>query len=340
MTATALPPTAPPLPLPMPTLGDNLAHGAAPNWLPETTTPLRPCALASLARLDLVDLRFETQDRTPEDLIALADRVDAAIGDLLPPIGIDNVLIGLEKLATRYRLALPDADLLEADVRAMADWPAERWMAAFERVWAGFRSGWSRFPTLGDFCAALDSAPPSDRARRIDDLRRLSSRLRQEAGFRRQAQAHRRRLRERENALYRLPPPPTDATAQPVPGGAPKASRADGGEGAQENGRIRCPEPAQVTQHATEARTCLQGFGASERPEDRPNPKTADQPAVKPRNWRLATASIARSMPAWPRSSDSNVSTRSTKGRRRAIQASTAAESAASLSRTRMVSAL
>lgn len=319
--------------------------GTAPNWLPAITTPSRPCALASLARLDLVDLRFETQDLTPEALEALASRVEAAAGDLMPSIGVDNVLIGLEKLATRHRLALPDPDLLEADVRAMAEWPTERWMAAFQRIWTEFRSGWSRFPTLGDFCAALEGTTPSDTARRTDDLRRLSSRLRQEAGFRRRAIEQRRRMRERDEALHRRTPPdqqprlarPLNPCVEPCD---PVPDRLDGQGIPQENGRIRCPEPAQVTQHATEARTCLQGSGASERPEDRSNPQTIGQPTVKPRNCRLATASIARSTPGWPRNSDSSVSTRSTSGRRRAIHASTAAESAASLSRTRMVSAL
>ena len=126
-----------------------------------TAKPSPPCGFASLARLDAADLRFETQDLAPDEIGALADRVEQAIGTLTPPIGVENVLIGLEKLADRFALELPDADLLEADVRAMADWPADRWMAAFDAVWAAFRSGWSRFPTLGDFREALGALPPA-----------------------------------------------------------------------------------------------------------------------------------------------------------------------------------
>jgi hypothetical protein len=174
-------------------------------WLSETRTPSPPSALVSLARLEVVDLRFETQDLTPDELAILADRVDAAIDRLVPPIGADNVLIGVEKLASRFRLELPDAALLEADILAMADWPADRWMAAFRRIWSDFRSGWNRFPSVGDFRAALDAMPVPETSRQRDDLRRLSSRLRQERSLRMRALEQRRRIREREEVLYSLP---------------------------------------------------------------------------------------------------------------------------------------
>lgn len=188
-------------------LNSGLWNGEAPMWLPETRTPSPPSALVSLARLEVVDLRFETQDLTPDELGALADRVDSAIDRLVPPIGADNVLIGVEKLASRFQLELPDAALLEADILAMADWPADRWMAAFRRIWADFRSGWSRFPSVGDFRAALDATPAPDASRQMDDLRRLSSRLRQERSLRARALEQRRRMREREEVLYGLPTP-------------------------------------------------------------------------------------------------------------------------------------
>lgn len=186
-------------------LDSGLWNGEAPIWLPETRTPSPPSALVSLARLEVVDLRFETQDLTPDELGALADRVDSAIDRLVPPIGADNVLIGVEKLASRFQLELPDAALLEADILAMADWPADRWMAAFRRIWADFRSGWSRFPSVGDFRAALDATPAPDASRQMDDLRRLSSRLRQEQTLRARTLEQRRRVREREEVLYGLP---------------------------------------------------------------------------------------------------------------------------------------
>ncbi|WP_158600010.1 hypothetical protein [Azospirillum cavernae] len=188
-------------------LDSGLWNGEAPMWLPETRTPSPPSALVSLARLEVVDLRFETQDLTPDELGALADRVDSAIDRLVPPIGADNVLIGVEKLASRFQLELPDAALLEADILVMADWPADRWMAAFRRIWADFRSGWSRFPSVGDFRAALDATPAPDASRQMDDLRRLSSRLRQERSLRTRALEQRRRIREREEVLYGLPTP-------------------------------------------------------------------------------------------------------------------------------------
>ncbi|WP_425457287.1 hypothetical protein [Azospirillum ramasamyi] len=166
-----------------------------------TAKPSLPCAFASLASLEVADLRFETQDLSPAEIGALADRVEQAIGTLTPPIGIENVLIGLEKLADRFALELPDAELLEADVRAMADWPADRWMAAFDAVWANFRSGWSRFPTLGDFRDALASLPAMAESRAAEDLRRLASRLRQEQGLRARTEEQRRRVRAREAAL-------------------------------------------------------------------------------------------------------------------------------------------
>ncbi|WP_298375163.1 hypothetical protein [Azospirillum sp.] len=175
--------------------------------MPETRTPSPPSALVSLARLEVVDLRFETQDLTPDELGTLADRVDKAIDRLVPPIGAENVLIGVEKLASRFQLELPDAALLEADILAMADWPADRWMAAFRRIWADFRSGWSRFPSVGDFRAVLDATPAPDASRRMDDLRRLSSRLRQEQSLRARTLEQRRRVREREEVLYGLPTP-------------------------------------------------------------------------------------------------------------------------------------
>ncbi|MDR6772744.1 hypothetical protein J2Y49_003488 [Azospirillum sp. BE72] len=166
-----------------------------------TAKPSLPCAFASLASLEVADLRFETQDMSPDEIGALADRVEQAIGTLTPPIGIENVLIGLEKLADRFALELPDAELLEADVRAMADWPADRWMAAFEAVWSNFRSGWSRFPTLGDFRDALAALPAVGESRAADDLRRLASRLRQEQQLRARTEEQRRRARAREAAL-------------------------------------------------------------------------------------------------------------------------------------------
>jgi hypothetical protein len=166
-----------------------------------TAKPSLPCAFASLASLEVADLRFETQDLSPDEIGALADRVEQAIGTLTPPIGIENVLIGLEKLADRFALELPDAELLEADVRAMADWPADRWMAAFEAVWSNFRSGWSRFPTLGDFRDALATLPAVGESRDADDLRRLASRLRQEQCLRARTEEQRRRARAREAAL-------------------------------------------------------------------------------------------------------------------------------------------
>lgn len=172
-----------------------------PTLLSATAKPSLPCGFASLASLDVADLRFETQDLSPEEIGALAERVEKAIGALTPPIGIENVLIGLEKLADRFALELPDADLLEADVRAMADWPADRWMAAFDAVWANFRSGWSRFPTLGDFRDALAALPAMAESRAADDLRRLASRLRQEQLLRVRTEEQRRRARAREAAM-------------------------------------------------------------------------------------------------------------------------------------------
>ena len=163
--------------------------------------PSLPCAFASLASLEVADLRFETQDLSPEEIGALAERVEQAVGALTPPIGIENVLIGLEKLADRFALELPDAELLEADVRAMADWPADRWMAAFDAVWSNFRSGWSRFPTLGDFRDAHAALPAPAESRAADDLRRLASRLRQEQQLRARTEEQRRRARAREAAL-------------------------------------------------------------------------------------------------------------------------------------------
>jgi hypothetical protein len=202
------------IPVPRPSLRESTTpldggqwNGEAPMWLPETRTPSPPSALVSLARLEVVDLRFETQDLTPDELGALADRVDSAIDRLVPPIGTDNVLIGVEKLASRFQLELPDAALLEADILAMADWPADRWMAAFRRIWSDFRSGWSRFPSVGDFRAALDATSAPDASRQMDDLRRLSSRLRQEQSLRSRTLEQRRRMREREEILYRLPAP-------------------------------------------------------------------------------------------------------------------------------------
>lgn len=189
MTAVPSFPAADPRPMPGPMLPS------------ATAKPSLPCAFASLASLEVADLRFETQDLSPDEIGALAERVEQAIGTLTPPIGIENVLIGLEKLADRFALELPDAELLEADVRAMADWPADRWMAAFEAVWSNFRSGWSRFPTLGDFRDALATLPAVGESRAADDLRRLASRLRQEQQLRARTEEQRRRARAREAAL-------------------------------------------------------------------------------------------------------------------------------------------
>ena len=87
----------------------SLSASAAPQtpdmaWLPATPVSSLPCAIASLARLERADLRFEIADRTPEEIGALADRVEAALENACPAIGVENVLTGIEKLAARFGL--------------------------------------------------------------------------------------------------------------------------------------------------------------------------------------------------------------------------------------------
>ncbi|QCO18732.1 hypothetical protein D3869_25945 (plasmid) [Azospirillum brasilense] len=164
-------------------------------WLPATPASSLPCAIASLARLERADLRFEIADRAPEEIAALAERVEAALETACPAIGVENVLTGIEKLAARFGLELPDADVLEADILEMAGWPAEDWIAGFRGVWSSFRSGFRRFPTVGDFRAAAGQASRSDGTA---SLRRLAMALRQEQQIRAREIAHRRRQKDRE----------------------------------------------------------------------------------------------------------------------------------------------
>lgn len=171
--------------------------GADLTWLPATPTFSPPSAIVSLARLDRVDLRFEIGDRTPEEIGALAGRVEALLDGVSPSIGVANVLTGIEKLASRFGLELPDADVLEADVLEMAGWPAEDWIAGFRGVWSSFRSGYRRFPTVGDFRAAAGQAA-TGRQQCVAALRRLAAALRQEQQLRTREIDFRRRQRERE----------------------------------------------------------------------------------------------------------------------------------------------
>ncbi|MDQ2103610.1 hypothetical protein [Azospirillum isscasi] len=164
-------------------------------WLPATPASSLPCAIASLARLERADLRFEIADCKPEEIGALAERVEAVLEAACPAIGVENVLTGIEKLAARFGLELPDADVLEADILDMAGWPAEEWIAGFRGVWSSFRSGYRRFPTVGDFRAAAGQASVDGG---MAALRRLALALRQEQQFRAREIAFRRRQKEKE----------------------------------------------------------------------------------------------------------------------------------------------
>ena len=199
--------------------------GADLTWLPATPTFSPPSAIVSLARLDRVDLRFEIGDRTPEEIGALAGRVEALLDGVSPTIGVANVLTGIEKLAARFGLELPDADVLEADVLEMAGWPAEEWIAGFRGVWSSFRSGYRRFPTVGDFRAAAGQAA-TGRQQRVAALRRLAAALRQEQQLRARDIEFRRRQREREAeaalrqqaaARYLPTPAPQEIPDHPAP---------------------------------------------------------------------------------------------------------------------------
>lgn len=207
----------------------SLSVSAAPQtpdmaWLPATPASSLPCAIASLARLERADLRFEIADRAPEEIGALAERVEAALEAGCPAIGVENVLTGIEKLAVRFGLELPDADVLEADILEMAGWPAEEWIAGFRGVWSSFRSGYRRFPTIGDFRAAAGQASVNSGTA---TLRRLAMALRQEEQLRIREIAQRRRQKEKEAdtarrqqaaALTALPvAPPLAGTKPAVP---------------------------------------------------------------------------------------------------------------------------
>ncbi|WP_451996479.1 hypothetical protein [Azospirillum argentinense] len=194
-------------------------------WLPATPASSLPCAIASLARLERADLRFEIADRAPEEIGALAERVEAALEGACPAIGVENVLTGIEKLAARFGLELPDADVLEADILEMAGWPAEEWIAGFRGVWSSFRSGYRRFPTIGDFRAAAGQASVTSGTAA---LRRLAMALRQEQQLRAREIAHRRHQKEKEAEIARrqqaaaLAAPPVapatpTATTRPAP---------------------------------------------------------------------------------------------------------------------------
>ncbi len=219
MTVTALIASSPSFP----------ASAAPPTpdmaWLPATPGSSLPCAIASLARLERADLRFEIADRAPEEIGALAERVEAALETACPAIGVENVLTGIEKLAARFGLELPDADMLEADILEMAGWPAEDWIAGFRGVWSSFRSGYRRFPTVGDFRAAAGQASVSGGTA---SLRRLAMALRQEQQIRAREIAHRRRQKEKEAETARrqqaavlaappaTPPRPAEVVSAPV----------------------------------------------------------------------------------------------------------------------------
>ncbi|WP_237908180.1 hypothetical protein [Azospirillum brasilense] len=164
-------------------------------WLPATPASSLPCVIVSLARLERADLRFEIADRTPEEIGTLAERVEAALETVCPAIGVENVLTGIEKLAARFGLELPDADVLEAEILEMAGWPAEEWIAGFRGVWSSFRSGYRRFPTVGDFRAAAGQASVTGG---MAALRRLAMALRQEQQLRAREIAHRRHQKEKE----------------------------------------------------------------------------------------------------------------------------------------------
>ncbi|WP_247888461.1 hypothetical protein [Azospirillum brasilense] len=202
----------------------SLPVSAAPQtpdmaWLPATPVSSLPCAIASLARLERADLRFEIADRAPDEIGALAERVEAALETACPAIGVENVLTGIEKLAARFGLELPDADMLEADILEMAGWPAEEWIAGFRGVWSSFRSGYRRFPTVGDFRAAAGQAARTDGAAA---LRRLAMALRQEQQLRAREIAHRRWQKEMEAETARrqeaaaLVAPPVPPRPAPV----------------------------------------------------------------------------------------------------------------------------
>ncbi|MFC5356575.1 hypothetical protein [Azospirillum himalayense] len=212
----------------------SLPVSAAPQtpdmaWLPATPASSLPCAIASLARLERADLRFEIADRAPEEIGALAERVEAALEGICPAIGVENVLTGIEKLAVRFGLELPDADVLEADILEMAGWPAEEWIAGFRGVWSSFRSGYRRFPTVGDFRAAAGQASVTGGTAA---LRRLAMALRQEQQIRAREIAHRRHQKEKEAETARrqqaaalaappVPPVTPTVTTPPAPVSTP-----------------------------------------------------------------------------------------------------------------------
>ncbi|KAA0681241.1 hypothetical protein [Azospirillum brasilense] len=194
-------------------------------WLPATPASSLPCAIASLARLERADLRFEIADCAPEEIGALAERVEAALETACPSIGVENVLTGIEKLAARFGLELPDADVLEADILEMAGWPAEEWIAGFRGVWSSFRSGYRRFPTVGDFRAAAGQTSVTDGTA---GLRRLAMALRQEQQIRVREIAHRRRQKEKEaetarrqQAMALVAPTMPAVPARPAPVSTP-----------------------------------------------------------------------------------------------------------------------
>ena len=199
--ASAVPPTPDP-------------HTPDMAWLPETPVSSLPCAIASLARLERADLRFEIADRAPEEIGALADRVEAALENACPAIGVENVLTGVEKLAARFGLELPDADVLEADILEMAGWPAEEWIAGFRGIWSSFRSGYRRFPTVGDFRAAAGQASVDGGTAA---LRRLAMALRQEQQIRAREIAFRRRQKEKELETARRQQAMAAAAPMPPP---------------------------------------------------------------------------------------------------------------------------
>ncbi|KAA0679004.1 hypothetical protein [Roseomonas genomospecies 6] len=212
-------------------------------WLPATPVSSLPCAIASLARLERADLRFEIADRTPEEIGALAHRVEAALENACPAIGVENVLTGIEKLAARFGLELPDADVLEADILDMAGWSAEEWIAGFRGVWSSFRSGYRRFPTVGDFRAAAGQASVDGGTAA---LRRLAMALRQEQQIRAREIAFRRRQKEKEAETARRQQAMAVAAPMPVPAlPAPVSARPEGPQG-----ETVAAQPLPQTSHA------------------------------------------------------------------------------------------
>ncbi|KAA0675656.1 hypothetical protein [Roseomonas genomospecies 6] len=150
-----------------------LPTAPVPTSAPATPTSSLPSAVASQARLERDDLRWELRDREmmPDKIGELAAMVERVIEQASPPAGVEAVLLGIEGLAARFGLAIPDPDALEADVVELAAWPVDEWEAALDGIRCTFRSGYSRFPTIADFRAAVGRN--ADRLRRIGDLRRL-----------------------------------------------------------------------------------------------------------------------------------------------------------------------